>query len=119
MVMQTPEALNDFNFRELTNTPMKASYVGKSSYGRKYVFPAEYDIFIDVSPWKYKTNSEEQPTAAGEGNVQFKVTHFATNPTPNSDASDYSTWTEVKRIAALAGAEVAPTPVDPDADDID
>jgi|TARA_B110001450_G_C17628977_1_gene484446 hypothetical protein len=48
---------------------MKASYVGKSSYGRKYVFPAEYDIFIDVSPWKYKTNSEEQPTAAGEGNV--------------------------------------------------
>jgi len=51
VVMQSPEALNDFNFRDITNNPAKASYVGKSSNGRKYVFPAEYDIFIDVSPY--------------------------------------------------------------------
>lgn len=119
VVMQSPEALNDYNFRDITNNPAKASYVGKSSYGRKYVFPAEYDIFIDVSPYKYKTNSEEQPTADGGGNVQIKVTHLTTNPTPASDAADYRSWSEVKRIEALAGAEVAPAPVDPDADDLD
>ena len=109
--MQSPEALNDFNFRDITNNPAKASYVGKSSNGRKYVFPAEYDIFIDVSPYQYKSNSEETPTADGGGNVQIKVTHLTTNPTPAGDRS----WSEVKRIEALAGAETTPTVVPDDA----
>lgn len=91
--MQPPEGFYDYNFREITNNPEKASYVGKSNTGRKYVFPAEYDIFIDVSPYAYNLNSEEEETT--DGNVQFKVTHFTTNPTPADD----NTWSEVKRIA--------------------
>lgn len=115
--MQPPEAFYDFNFRDLTNNPAKASYVGKSNTGRKYVFPAEYDIFIDVSPYAYNSGSSEEPTAAGEGSVQFKVTHLSTNPTPADD----TTWSEVKRIAILADASSEVTPEAPpeDASDID
>ena len=91
--MQPPEGFQDFNFRDITNNPEKASYVGKSNTGRKYVFPAEYDVFIDVSPYAYNSGSDESPTTSG--NVQFKVTHLATNPTPAGDG----TWSEVKRIA--------------------
>lgn len=69
VVMQPPEKFYDFNYRDLTNNPAKASYVGKSNTGRKYVFPAEYDIFIDVSPYAYNSGSDEVPTADGAGNV--------------------------------------------------
>lgn len=118
--MQPPEKYYDFNYRSLTNNPEKSSYVGKSQYGRKYVFPAEYDVFIDVSPYAYNSGSDEQPTVDGGGSVQFKITHLSTNPTPAGDSS----WSEVKRIAKLAdpvtednAADI--TPVDENASDIE
>ena len=89
--MQPPESIYDFNFRDITNNPEKASFVGISKTGRKYVFPAEYDIFIDVSPHKYDDGSDELPVASG--NVIFKVTHLTSNPTP-PDSLDNS-WTTV------------------------
>ena len=113
--MQAPEKFHDFNFRDITNNPAKASYVGKSNTGRKYVFPAEYDVFIDVSPYAYNSGSSEEPTAAGEGSVQFKVTHLTNNPTPDGD----TTWSEVKRIEKLEGVEVVPEAPPEDASDID
>jgi len=66
-----------------------------SQYGRKYVFPAEYDIFIDFAPIKYNTNSDEVPTE--NGFLQFKVYHTMTNPAVAED----TTWTNIKRQQSL------------------
>lgn len=115
--MQPPEALYDFNFRVPTNNPAKATYVGRSYTDRKYVFPAEYDIFIDVSPWTYNTGSDESPT--DNGYVEFRATHLTTNPTPADTADDFSNWSEVVRLDALAGTEIVPTGPAEDAKDID
>lgn len=118
--MQPPEKFYDFNFRDITNNPEKATYVGLSSTGRTYVFPAEYDIFIDVSPYAYKSGTDEDPTNVGEGFAEIVATHFTTNPMPAKGSTGYSTWSEAERLPALGGAaeEVVVGP-DPDASDVD
>lgn len=63
--MQPPEKYYDYNFRSETNDPTKQVYVGLSQYGRKYVFPAEYDIFVDFAPISYNKNSDEVATTSG------------------------------------------------------
>jgi hypothetical protein len=55
--MQPPEGLYNYNYASETNDPLKATFLGKSFYGRKYLFPAEYDVFVDVSPYKYRADS--------------------------------------------------------------
>jgi hypothetical protein len=67
-----------------------------SQFGRKYVFPAEYDIFIDFAPVKYNRNSDEQPTS--NGYLEISTYHTMTNPAPSGDA----TWTTVDRLETLA-----------------
>lgn len=118
--MQPPEKFYDFNFRDTTNNPEKQTYVGLSATGRTYVFPAEYDIFIDVSPYAYKPGTDEDPTNEGEGFAEIVATHFTTNPMPAKDADGFSTWSEAKRLPALGGAaEEVPEGPDPDAADVD
>jgi hypothetical protein len=67
-----------------------------SQFGRKYVFPAEYDIFLDFAPVKYNTNSDEQPTS--NGYLEFSTYHTMTNPAPSED----TTWTTIDRLESLA-----------------
>jgi hypothetical protein len=52
--------------------------VFKSYFGRKYVIPAEYDIFLDFAPISYKLTGQE-PLAAGK----FQ---FLAKWVPNTDA---------------------------------
>jgi hypothetical protein len=47
-----------FNFRSQTNNPEKMTKVYKAQFGRKFLIPAEYDIFIDFAPISYNKNSE-------------------------------------------------------------
>lgn len=54
--MQPRGKFYDFNFRSQTNNPEKMTKVFKSYYGRKYVIPAEYDVFIDFAPISYKAD---------------------------------------------------------------
>lgn len=95
--MQPPEKVYDFNYRSTTNNPEKQTYVGVSQYGGKYVFPAEYDIFIDFEPLAYNTGSEEEPTTSGK--FQFKAYH--TTSMPSGYSADDTTWTFVDRIETL------------------
>jgi hypothetical protein len=41
----------------------------KSYYGRKYIIPAEYDIFIDFAPISLK-DKEQEPFKTSEFNVR-------------------------------------------------
>jgi hypothetical protein len=47
----------DFNFRSQTQDPEKFTKVFRSVFGRKYIIPAEYDIFLDFAPISYARNS--------------------------------------------------------------
>lgn len=94
--MQPPEKFYDYNFQSETNDPLKQTYIGVSQFGRKYVFPAEYDIFIMFMPEAYNGGSEEEPT--DQGFFQFKTYHSATNP--QSDDTD-TTWTVIDRLLSL------------------
>lgn len=49
----------DFNFKVQTNNPEKMTKVFKSAYGRKYIIPAEYDVFIDFAPISYKAEGQK------------------------------------------------------------
>ena len=93
--MQPPDKFYDYNFQTETKDPLKQTYVGVSQFGRKYVFPAEYDIFIMFMPEAYNGGSEEEPTDTGF--FQFKTYHTMTDP---SDSRD-STWTKIDRLEAL------------------
>lgn len=104
----------DFNFRSQTNNPAKMTKVFKSFFGRKYVIPAEYDVFIDFAPISYKTAGQE---SLSEGKFQFLAKWI-----PNSEVADYendATVEIVKRLPPLAGTEVTPAPVIDPTDDKD
>ena len=47
------------------------SKVFKSQWGRQYLIPAEYDVFIDWSPLSFKRGTEQEPLEAGKGKFQF------------------------------------------------
>lgn len=94
-MMQPPERLFDFNWRSITNNPEKQVHVAISQYGRKYVFPAEYDVYIDFAPQKYNANNDEEETE--NGYFEFKVYHSKTNPAPADD----TTWTTITRLETL------------------
>lgn len=65
--------------------------MGLSRNGNKYVIPAEFDVYLDVSP--YRRISDEVSTE-GEGSISFTVYHTLVNPTPDSEDR---TWTNVER----------------------
>lgn len=103
--MQPPDLIYDYNYRSETNNPTKQTYVGLSQFGRKYVFPAEYDIFIDFEPVAYNSGSEEEPTTSGK--FQFKAYHSTSMPSGYS--ADDSTWTLINRIETLVDQTVTVT----------
>ena len=80
------------------------------------MIPAEYDVFVNVSPYAYNRGSTGQ--SMENGYVQIGVTHLATKPT--ADEID-ETWTVVDRLEALDGTvvEVVPEPIDEDATDVE
>jgi hypothetical protein len=104
----------DFNFKIQTNNPAKMTKVFKSYFGRKYVIPAEYDIFIDFAPISYKPDTQ---TPLAQGKFQFLVKWVA------DVAEEYKTDDTVEivyRLPPLAdGTEVTPIPVNDDADSSD
>jgi len=93
-IMQPEGKYYDYNHRDSTNNALEQTFVGLSKNGNKYVFPAEYEIYLDVSPYEIRSNSDTQPAADGEGNIAFTVTHTLVNPTPED--ADRS-WSNVLR----------------------
>lgn len=94
----------DFNFRSQTNNPAKMTKVFKSSFGRKYVIPAEYDIFIDFAPISFKTNTDQQ--SISKGKLQFLAKWVSSTDGYEND----DTVTIVDRLPPLEGTpEFVPT----------
>ena len=57
VVMQPPGKFYDYNYYEESTDPSKQSFVARAQNGQKFVFPAEYDIFVDVSPYRLRSIS--------------------------------------------------------------
>lgn len=84
------------------------------------MLPAEYDVFVNVSPYAYNRGSQGQ--TINNGYVQIGVTHLTTKPTDIDE-----TWTVVDRLEALEGSvtgnadveEVEVVPIDDDATDVE
>ena len=87
IIMQPPGKFIDYNFRAESTDPDTQTFMGLSRIGQKYYFPAEYDLFIDVSPYKLNKDSETQETEEGEGYFEFKVYHTLEEPTSSDDVS--------------------------------
>ena len=87
IIMQPPGKFIDYNFRAESTDPDTQTFMGLSRIGQKYYFPAEYDLFIDVSPYKLNEDSETQETEEGEGYFEFKVYHTLEEPTSSDDVS--------------------------------
>ena len=103
----------DFNFRSQTNNPDKMTKVFKSSFGRKYLIPAEYDIFIDFAPISYAKNSDQ--VSLDEGKFQYLAKWVAATTDYETD----DTVTIVERLPSLDSGEAAeiiviPVVVDPE-----
>jgi len=88
VVMQPQGKFYDFNFRDQTSDPLEQTFVGMVRNGDKFVFPAEYEVYLDVSPYR---GGEE--TADGEGNIAFTTYHTMVNPAVEGDR----TWKEINR----------------------
>ena len=67
--MQPPGKFYDYNFRSESTDPTTQTFVGKHRQGQKFVIPAEYDIFIEVNPYKLNSDTENQESEDGEGFV--------------------------------------------------
>ena len=113
VIMQPKGKFIDYNFRSQTNNPDKYVKVFKSRFGRKFLFPAEYDIFIDFAPISYLKNTNQQPINPGK--FQYRATHVATT----DDYENDETVEIVRRLPPLEGtAEVETVPVaDPESDE--
>jgi hypothetical protein len=59
------------------------------------VLPAEYDIYIEVNPYKLSSDTENSESGDGEGFVKFTVTHTMENPTP--EEPNLREWASVHR----------------------
>jgi hypothetical protein len=47
----------------------------KSYFGRSYIIPAEYDVFIDFAPISFKSNTDQVPI--DNGKFQFMAEWIA------------------------------------------
>ena len=65
--MQPPGKFYDYNFRSESTDPTTQTFLGKHLPGQKFVIPAEYDIFIEVNPYKLNSNTENQESEDGKG----------------------------------------------------
>lgn len=78
---------------------MTQTFLGRSRVGQKYVLPAEYDIYIDVSPFEYYPDSSSEQTAENQGFIEFKVYHTMIDPTPED--ANLREWARVHRHTIL------------------
>ena len=87
--------------------------VFKSFFGRVYIIPAEYDVFIDFAPISYKGEGQDP---LDEGKFQFTAKWV---PEITKAMKDDLTITVVDRLEVLEDPddEIVPTPVKEDADD--
>lgn len=113
IIVQPKGKFLDFNFRSQTNNPDKMTKVFKSSFGRKYLIPAEYDIFIDFAPISYAKNSDQ--VSLDEGKFQYLAKWVAATTDYETD----DTVTIVERLPSLDSGEAAeiivvPVVVDPE-----
>lgn len=110
VIVQPRGQFLDFNFRSQTNNPAKMTKVFKSTFGRKYLIPAEYDIFIDFAPISFIKGTDQTPINPGK--FQYLAKWVASTDSYQSD----DTVEIVERLAPLDGAteaEVVPIS-DPD-----
>ena len=70
IIVQPRGQFFDFNWKVPTEDPKKMSKVFKSYFGRKYIIPAEYDVFIDFAPISFK---EKDQDSLPDGKFQFLV----------------------------------------------
>jgi hypothetical protein len=102
----------DFNFRSQTTDPERMTKVFKSYFGRKYLIPAEYDVYLDFAPISYKLSGQESLSA---GKFQFLAKWVA-------DTTDYENDETVEIVRRLPSANSGTNPdvvpvTDPDSDD--
>jgi len=57
IIMQAPEKFYNYNPYSETNNPAKQTFASRSNTGRKFLIPAEYDVFVNVSPYAYNRGS--------------------------------------------------------------
>lgn len=97
VVMQPKGKFYDFNFRDPTSDPLLQTYVGLDNFKFEknvYVFPAEYEMYLDVSPYRSRANDADTGSTNGEGNIAFTAYHTMVNPTPED--ADRS-WINIER----------------------
>lgn len=112
VIVQPRGKFYDFNFRSQTTNPDVMTKVFKSYFGRKYLIPAEYDVFLDFAPISYTTGSGQEKLSAGRFQFQSKWV---------ADTTDYEndeTVEIVRRLpSANSGTESTTVPVtDPDSE---
>jgi len=84
------------------------------------LIPAEFDVFVNVSPYAYNRGSSGQ--SMENGYVQIGVTHLTTKPADLEldDGTPDGTWTVIDRLEALEGTvEIETVPIDEDATDVE
>lgn len=86
----------DFNFKSQTNDPLLMTKVFKAYFGRQFVIPAEYDIYIDYSPLSYKNS--DSTSKAEEGKFSFLAQWIANTDSYKND----DTVEIVDRLESLA-----------------
>lgn len=105
VIVQPRGKFLDFNFRSQTNNPEKMTKVFKSTFGRKYLIPAEYDIFIDFAPISFTKGTDQTPINPGK--FQYLAKWVASTDAYESD----DTVEIVQRLPPLEGAETTTVPV--------
>ena len=66
VIVQPRNKFLDFNFRSQTNNPEKMTKVFKSTFGRKYLIPAQYDIFLYFAPISFARGTDQTPINPGK-----------------------------------------------------
>lgn len=114
VIVQPKGQYLDFNFRSQTNNPQKMTKVFRSSFGRKYIIPAEYDIFLDFAPISYEPGPAQ--AQLNPGKFQYRATHLSEDGLADYENDDVVTI--VRRLPPLEGQESVVVPIaDPDSDD--
>lgn len=90
VVMQPPDKFYDYNPRAASTDPNTQTFVGLARAGQKFVLPAEYSVYLDVSPYKLNSNTENEESEEDEGFIKFTVHHTMEYPVPEDP--DLKEW---------------------------
>lgn len=64
VILQPNNAYYDYNRLGETNDPAKLTKIWKSSFGTRYLIPAEYNVYVSFSPQKDDPNLNADAQAA-------------------------------------------------------